>query len=136
MEKRKLKFNVLDIAIITVIICAIAVIVFRDVIHDAFGNPEIEPLSVTVAFEEEIEVPEFDSDESISVVLDNGYGETVTANVERAEEGELAFVVNGYKKLGRFYTESGELISLGSECELKSGENVYKCQVKSIDNNG
>ena len=40
MEKRKLKFNILDIAILVAIICSVAVLIFRDVIHDAFGEPE------------------------------------------------------------------------------------------------
>jgi hypothetical protein len=137
MEKRKLKVNVIDIAIIVAILCSITVIVFRDVIHDAFGNPEIVELSVTVDVGEAlVEEFGFEENDTVALVLDGGNGASISMTVDSFEETSLNFVCNGYKKLGRFYTESGELIELGSGCEFESGETSYSVTVKTIGTKG
>lgn len=137
MEKRKLKVNVIDIAIIVAILCSITVIVFRDVIHDAFGTPEIVELNVTVDTGEML-VEEFglEQDDAVVLILDSGNGASISMTAESIEENALTLVCNGYKKLGRFYTESGELIGLGSECEYESGETSYSFTVKTVDIKG
>lgn len=136
MEKRKAKLNILDIAIFVAIICSIAALVFRDVIHDAFGTPEITQISITVTFDDSIEELEFNENETVTVVLDNGDGDEVVATVKSFEDGSLQLIGNGYKKFGRYYSESGGLVALGSDCDLLVGEIVYNCELQNVEANG
>jgi hypothetical protein len=133
MEKRKLKVNVLDIAIIVAIICSITAIVFHDVIHETIGTPEIREMTVSVSFDEGADELEFSENETVSLVLNNDNGVAISATVQAFSDGKLSLGLKGYKKLGRFYTESGELIELGSDCELTCDETVYGCEVENVD---
>ena len=62
---------------------------------------------------------------------DNGVA--ISTTVQNFSDGELSLGLTGYKKLGRFYTESGALIELGSGCELTCDEMVYGCLVENVD---
>ena len=105
-------------------------------IHETIGTPEIRELTVAVAVAEETEELNFSKDETVSLVLNDEYGVAISANVNGFEEGELFVGLKGYKKLGRFYTESGELIELGSDCKLTLGETVFEGEVKTVENKG
>ena len=137
MEKRKLKFNILDIAILVAIICSVAVLIFRDVIHDAFGEPEIVELAITLDLgETNIDEFGFDENEAVEIFLDEGDGATVLVSVNRIDENSLDVVCKGYKKLGRFYTENGDLISIASVCEMQKNDGKIQCEVESVEING
>ncbi len=126
MQKQKFKINILDIAIFVVILCCVAVLIFRDTINDYFGEPEITHISVTVAFENALPAAQVNATEGIDAVfkpikngdlkLDARIRKLVVA--EDSVKSQITISCKGYKKLGRFYTESGELISLGSECSI------------------
>ncbi len=135
MEKRKVKLNILDIAIFVVILCAIAVLIFHDVIHDAFGVPEMSQITITVKPINASETVELNDDETVSVVLDDSTGVTTTAAFEEYNDGEITVVCNGYKKFGKYYTEHGELVKLGSACTLQGKDATVECEVEKVDIN-
>ncbi len=147
MEKRKLQINILDVAIVVVIICSIAVLVFNDTIKEAVGKPEITDINVCVAFKTDITAEQTLVPEGSDVVFQTVTGDKIKLNskiartvaVEKEGDKEIKNVVvtfKGYKKLGRFYTESGQLISIGSDCTLTLKGIKNECTVKSINLNG
>lgn len=139
MQHRKLKLNILDIAIFVAVICAIATLVFRDTIHETFSDPEIVTLSVTVRVN--------NADESLKTEFENrnadfflnvGSGIAISVPITKAEirtdtnEASILFTCRGYKKLGRFYTENDERIGTGNECRLNAGDKTVSCVIESI----
>ena len=144
MQKQKFKINILDIAIFIVIICCVAVLIFRDTINDYFGEPEITHISVTVAFENALPAAQASASEGVEAVfkpikngdlkLDARISKLV---VDTDLKSEITISCKGYKKLGRFYTEGGELISLGSECSVNfAGGDAYGIIIKIELSNG
>ncbi len=137
VQKQKFKVNILDVAIFIVIICCVAVLIFRDTINEFFGEPEITHISVTVSFDGTLPAEQAEASEGTNVVfkpirsdelkLDARIRRPVTVNSSaNPATSQMTITCKGYKKLGRFYTESGELIALGSECSLSfSGSEAY-----------
>ena len=148
MEKRKLKLNILDIAIVVIIICSAAVLMFRDTINEFFSEPEMATINVT-----------FFVDGEDSVILSqNALGKTVTFVVDDENEfsiegrvisvkaapgsltvpkqAEVTVSIVGYKKLGRHFTESGERIYINSECAFVNGETTVEGVVVSVEKIG
>jgi len=139
MQKRKIKFNILDLAIILTVICAIAVLGFKHYIVEFFEEPEIVKTTAVVAVSnvnadvgiqlkegDSVDFyPESDGDEKVSAKIKKiTFAKNNTASVE------VEF--NGYKKFGRIYLEKGELIRDGSEYIMAKGKNATDCVVKSV----
>ncbi|MBQ9848073.1 MAG: hypothetical protein IJO64_03325 [Clostridia bacterium] len=139
MQKRKFKLNILDIAIFVAVICAIATLVFRDTIHEAFSEPEIGTLSLTAhaSNADESLKAEFEN-QTAEFFVNNGNGGTISVPITKLElSGEtngavISFTCRGYKKLGRFYTENGERLSIEGECKFTVGEKTLSCVIDSV----
>lgn len=139
MQKRKLRINILDIAIFVAVICAIATLVFRDTIHEAFSEPEIVTLSV-IARADNADVSlktEFEN-RTADFFLGSGSGNVITVPIKKTEispetnAASLSFTCRGYKKFGRYYTENGERIKIGGECRFTVGEKTVSCVIESV----
>lgn len=138
MQKRKIKFNILDLAIILTVICAVAVLGFRHYIVEFFEEPEIKKTTATVTVSnvnadvgiqlkegDTVEFyPDSDGDEKVSAKIKKITFTNNTASVE------VEF--NGYTKFGRIYSEKGELIRDGSKYVMAKGKNVIDCVVKTV----
>ena len=102
MEKRKFKINILDIVIFVVILCSVAILVFRDTVNEIFTKPEITTLEIAVFVngEENCSAVSALLDKNAVFVPDNKNDFTVKADTEgfitHAEEGEGGF---GYDPL-------------------------------------
>lgn len=139
MQQRKLRLNILDIAIFVAVICAIATLVFRDTIHEAFSDPEIVTLSVTVRVN--------NADESLKTEFEKKNadfslnGRVVEVPISKTEistvtnEASILFTCRGYKKLGRFYAENGDRLKLGNECRLTVGDKTVSCVIEEVKAN-
>ncbi len=139
MEKRKFKINVVDIAIFIVIICSVAMLVFRGEISDKFGKTEIVAFEITVSADSvspnskalfktgtELVLRPSDEDESIrAVVIDSEFFSSGKA--------ELLITCNGYEKLAKHYTESGTELFVGGECEIILGDMILHCNIEKIN---
>lgn len=137
MQKRKVKLNILDIAIFAVIICSVLVLIFRDTIGEFFGKPEIAAL--------EVHVTSVSADNNVNDLF--AVGSTVTFTPQRGGkqvqavvtsatksfDGKAEFTLscNGYQRLGRFYTENGEQLSQGGECSLSFGASTLDCRLQT-----
>ncbi len=134
MEKRKLKLNVLDFAIFAVIICAVAVLIFRDVIHDAVGKPEIVELCVTVELNDKVPATlENAESTTLNLDIDSDSNSDVTVLVDDVMYKTAVVRFNGFKRLGRYYSESGDLIKPTEACSISFDEAYYDATVKSVE---
>ncbi|MBR5859289.1 MAG: hypothetical protein IKZ05_05145, partial [Clostridia bacterium] len=115
---QKKKFNVLDLAICLAVICSVCLIFFRDTVAQIFEEPVTVALEVTVDVtgsetvarlvgsetKTVVYYPDVRSDKSIEMtIIDIVAVEKPNAVPERAR---LTLSVNGYKRLGKYYTES------------------------------
>ncbi len=139
MQKRKAKFNILDVAIVLTVICAIAVLGFRHYIVEFFDEPQIQKTfaSVTISnvtpetgwgFKEGDTVefyPRSDGDEKVGAKI-----KKITFNKNNTASVELE--LKGYTKFGRIYSEKGEHIKEGHEFVITKGENKSDCVIKSV----
>lgn len=143
MEKRKLKLNILDVAIVVVIICSLAVLVFNDTVHEAFGEPVIQDIDVTLVFGSELSAEHMllPTDSEVLISLSPESGADVSALVSRIAAVEkidgnevrtMTVRLKGYKKLGRFYTESGKLVALNGTYTVAINESSYSCNIKNV----
>ncbi len=136
MQKRKLKLNILDVAIVIAILCSVAVLVFHDTLNEVFGNPEISPLTVSVSPEGgEEAIANFVSGESATLKFESAKLQAVIVSSELNEDGEalVKLSLNGYKKLGRYYSENGSLIPLDSSCVVQVGEKEFSVILDSVE---
>lgn len=134
LKKHKLKINILDLVIFVVILCVVAVIIFRDTISEFFGAPQDITVKCSVTV---MEVP-FDE----SLLFGTGNNLKITASghsVEAAISGRntvnsekkdcyditVTVISDGYKKFGSFYTESGMKLSNGNRYEISIGDKTY-----------
>lgn len=135
MEKRKLKLNVLDVAIIVVVICAVVALVFRGTVKDAFNEPEMVKLKVVVTTDKANTATAeiFKLNNTVYIDGDN----QLQSEVVRVDEDENELIVilecKGYKKFGRIYTEHGEQLSGVSECTVQYDDYRAKCDIQSIE---
>ena len=83
MEKRKFKINILDIVIFVVILCSVAVLVFRDTVNEIFAKPVITTVEITVFVNGEEECAAVSSllDNNVVFVPDNKNDFTLNAKV-------------------------------------------------------
>lgn len=137
MQKRKLKLNILDVTLVILVICATVALIFRDTVNDALTKPEIILLEVTVTS---------DKNENSEAILSVGNLVTLEANahlqavVSKSLPGDnsvnAVLTCNGYKKLGRYYTENGDLLSPGTEFAVSIGDVFAVCRVESAEITG
>lgn len=128
MQKRKLKFNILDLAIIVVVICSVAVLAFRDTISEIFEEPQMVTLEVTVDINGAETVRNALSSKEKTVMFEPESGEETVfemyvkeieilpGSVTVPERARVTLTCVGYSKLGRYYTENGERIYTNTDC--------------------
>lgn len=140
MQKRKMKINVLDVAIFAAIICSVAALFFRDTVAEVFEQPEITTVEISVVAES---LPEDSSSFLIAgkdavLKYSNGDGSkinTTLKSVKTDSDGNTTFTVvcSGYKRLGRFYTADGEKLNLNGEYVLNFGTVSLDCTLDSVE---
>ena len=135
MERRKLKLNVLDVTIIALLICAVVALVFRGTVKELFDKPENVKLNLVLVTDK----TNPDAIEMFALhntVYVDGNTQLQSAVIE-TEETETDLVVTleckGYKKLGRFYTEHGDLLSGVSKCTVQYKETRAECAIQSVN---
>ncbi len=135
MQKRKLKLNILDVVIVVVILCSVSVLVFHDTINEVFGKPEISPLTVSVSPEGEDAKSAFVLGASVTLEFESTKLQTVVVSSEFQENGEISvnLSLNGYKKLGRYYSENGNLILSGTACVIQAGDKEFSAILGDVE---
>ncbi len=136
MQKRKLKLNILDVVIVIAILCSVAVLVFHDTINEVFGKPEISPLTVSVSPEGgEDTMASFGVGESVTLEFESTKLQAVVVSSELDEDGEalVKLSLNGYKKLGRYYSENGNLILSGVPCVVKAVDKEFSVILGDVE---
>lgn len=135
MEKRKLKFNILDVAIIVVLICAVVALVFRGTVKEMFEEPQVIKLRLVLATDKNNPATE-EMFELYNTVYVDGNTQLQSAVIDKTEDDEklvLTLECEGYKKLGKFYTEHGDLLSGVDECTVQYGDMRVRCEIRSIE---
>lgn len=140
MEKRKLKINILDVAIFVVVVCAVLVLVFRDNISDTFGKTEIVSLELELTAESVSPNAGnlFKTGSAIVLEPSNGSGEKLQAVVlssEFSESGKAEIILscNGYKKFSSYYTENGTELVISSDCAVAISDIRFVCKLQKVD---
>ena len=148
MQKRVFKFNILDLVIFIVIICAIAVLVFRSNINEMFEGTESVTLEISldVAGEDNVSQTLDSLSKTVMFEPESGKDTVIEVNVAEVEispdskdhpdEARVVVACIGYKKLGRYYTENGERIYNNTESALLINGNRVECKVIFIDEKG
>ena len=125
MKKKKLKLNILDIAIVVALICVIAVIVFRSEINELLSDPEVAPVTLTISERNvDLEIARgFKSGDEALLVFEDGGEQTVAtiagvrfsspAGEDPTVRLELTLTLDGYRRIGAYYTAAGEKLSYG-----------------------
>lgn len=130
MQKRKFKLNIVDVAIVVLIACAFVALFFRDTIHDMFAKPDIVALQIEISWDE-------DDDEAGVLTVGNivvfRAQTEIHAVVSECDGAKAKINLNGYKKLGRFYTENGSPISVGEGYVILYGDISVNCRALSVD---
>lgn len=144
MGKSKFKFNILDVVIVMAVVCSISAVIFNDTIKEAVGKPEIADVNVCVTFTsslpaETMLVPEgtyvvFETLSEDKIKLNSKVERTFAVDKDGKKESRN-FIVSfkGYKKLGRYYTENGKLIEIGSDCSVMIDGKKASGTVKSVN---
>ena len=134
MEKRKFKINILDVVIFVVILCSVAVLVFRDTVNEVFTKPEVTTLEAVIFVNDADGCAALQAslDQSVSFEPDVRNDLKIGARViefkamsnllAEARKGEVKVVLTGYKRFGRFYTEDGTRIYSDAECAITVGD--------------
>lgn len=140
MQKRKLKINILDVAIFVAIICSVAALIFRDTISDVFSKPEIAALEIAVVVENlpEDRVALFKEGGEVVLEPESDSAVQITAKIKsckREASGRATVVLacSGYKRLGRYYTESGEKLTLNGPYRTVSGDSSFKSTLETVN---
>ncbi len=134
MEKRKSKLNVLDITIIAVLICAVVALVFRGTVKEIFDEPEMVPVIVNITTEKDNPAATEIFKLHNTVYIDgNTPLQAVVVYISETED-ELVVTLEcmGYKKLGRYYTEHGDLLSNVSECTVQYSDMRVRCSIYNV----
>ncbi len=148
MERRKFKINILDVVIFVVILCSVAVLVFRDTVNELFTKPEVTTLEVVVFVngadycaavgsslnQDVVFNPDVKSDLQMNARITDF--KAVSDLLAEAQRGEAKIKISGYKRLGRFYTEDGTRIHTDSECAILIGENRVVAKLLSVNISG
>lgn len=148
MEKRKFKINILDFVIFVVILCSVAVLVFRDTVNEVFTKPETTTLEITFFVEGEGECALIRESLGEETVFIPGEKSEIQVNANLTsfnaalgsltvpQKGDVSITINGYKRLGRYYTEDGTRIYIDSECAIFIGESRIVGSLISVGING
>lgn len=134
MTKRKFKFNVLDLLILLLIVCMVAVMVFRDTITEFFGEPEIIPVRYSVIIKEVTREDAALFSEGVRIGIASGRSisetvlETKTATLSQKDGCfDITVCVSGYgyKKFGKYYIGEGIRLSHENTYTVKLGEKEF-----------
>lgn len=148
MQKRTFKFNILDLVIFVVVICSVAVLVFRGTINEAFEETSLATLEVRVAVNGEVSVSKSLEAMSKVVVFEPETNKETAFEVNVVEvdilpgsitvpnKAEVTVVCVGYEKLGRYYTENGERIYNNTQCSFVIDGERIEGNVISITEKG
>ena len=143
---RKFRINILDIALIAVLICVVAVLVFRGELNAIFGNPAVRDIKLVLVSDDTSDenARAFRSGESATVAFGEK-GEPVAALITGvrisapADEDaatvhlELVLEIKGYRRLGVYYTEDGIKLLYGTSCSVSTGETVSEMSVENTE---
>ncbi len=137
MEKRKFKLNVLDVVIFIAVVCSVVALVFRSDINAALSKPEsvIITVNVTAVNDENARVYAesiFDIGNNITFDI-NTQTRAVVSQTNQENLLDATVILNGYTKLGRCYTESGDLLEIGTNCTILYGDGYLHCKVQSYE---
>lgn len=130
MQKRKFKLNILDIAIVALIACIIVALSFRDTISDMFSKPDVVVLQIEISS---------DGSDVAKTILTSGntvvfQAQTdIHAVVAKSDGTKAKLNLNGYKKLGRYYTENNSQITAGEEYVIIFGDVFTNCRVETVE---
>lgn len=145
MEKRKFKINILDFVIFVVILCSVAVLVFRDTVNEVFTTPEVTTLEVVFFIDGEDKCDIIRESLNTDVVFISDVKNDIQTNAKLAhfkaalgsltvpQKGDVSIKISGYKRLGRFYTEDGTRIRTDSECAIIIGEERIDGELLSVN---
>lgn len=145
MQKKKTKFNLLDLAILLVIACSVCLLIFRDTVSEIFEEPQMVTLEVTLDVRGSDIIEQFKNAEGKSVSFEpdgdeEHYIELVytemkilPGSITVPDHAEFVFTCVGYKKLGRYYTESGERIYVNSESAFTLDGTRTECYTVSVE---
>lgn len=148
MEKRKFKINILDFVIFVVILCSVAVLVFRDTVNEVFTKPEITTLEVSVFIDgaDVCALAGESAGKDVVFITDVKNELQCNANIKAfqaalgsltvPQKGEVSIRLSGYKRLGRFYTEDGTRLYIDSECAIIIGDNTIVGSLVSVGIDG
>ena len=144
MQKKRFKINVLDVAIIVAVLCSLAILFFRETINEFITKPEIVTYQVNISVDgagnvanvvpASGKVVTFDSEledgEKIEMTITSAIAEENP--VAASNHAEVVVVFKGYKRFGKYYTESGERIYNHSECRFYYDGKTIEGSVCSI----
>ena len=134
MEKRKFKINILDFVIFVVILCSVAILVFRDTVNEVFIKPEATVVEITLSVDgtEQTAAIRSAMNEDVVFIPDVKKESELAARFTRfnaapglseaPQSVEVSIKVSGYKRLGRFYTEDGTRLYSDTECAVIIGD--------------
>ena len=134
MQKRKFKLNILDIIIFIVILCSVALLIFRDVVDETFKKPETISFDLSVYVEGAGKVEKAAKmngqavlfkpmiDEETQFEINVKSVEVKENPVAASNECTVTISFTGYKRFGRYYTQSGERVYENTECVFVYGE--------------
>lgn len=137
MQKRKLKLNIIDIAIVVIVLCSITVIAFRDTIGEFFGKPDIAEVEMffNADMTDEAKKACFIIGTTVDVTSNSGVNvRMIITKVEHDENGfaGIKASLNGYKKMGRFYAENGDLLEVNSVFEFSANGQKLSCELQNV----
>lgn len=138
MQRRKLKLNIVDIAIVVIIICSLSVIAFRDTIGDFFGKPDIMPIEIEFSgqISDENAKSSFAVGKTVGLTSNSGVNlQMIITGVTFDENGTATIKtsLNGYEKLGRFYAENGDLLDIEGEFSMSANQHDLQCKLKNVE---
>jgi hypothetical protein len=115
---------------------------FRGSINDFLGTSEISMIDITLKVETDSSSQSALVSTGKSVLFEPETSTDIKADAlvkkspESIEDGnnETEFVITctGYKKFGRYFTENGDRISIGSDCKITIDETEITCKVVSV----
>lgn len=139
MQKNKKKINILDVAIFVAILCSLLVLVFRDTISEAFGKPEIVTLEITVVSEKlsEEKITALEEGKTLEITPSSDSETKINAkivSVKTEKNGNVTITLSctGYKRLGRYFTESNQNIDIRSDCTVKTARAEFKGRLENV----
>ena len=146
MKKHRIRLNLLDLVIVLCLLCTVALLVFRDEVNELLGEPNIDSveLHISSAGVPDSEARTFKSGDRVGVSLSED-GDPVqceitavrfTPNNDGTVDLELAVIISGYRRVGVYYTESGEKIVYGSPVYIALEEGtltLYADRAEYID---